>query len=308
MKENKTYTETQSHGGYMKKENIDTENQHSTTGNWLLKYKKNIFSQFGEDGIIEKIFSILPNICGWCVEFGAWDGKHLSNTHFLLSQRDYSGVLIEADQHKFKALCQTYSGNNQVNCINKMVTFDGQNVLDNILSQTSVPKDFDLLSIDIDGNDFHIWKSVEFFKPKLVIIEFNNTIPNKIEFVQDPDYSVNQGCSLLALDRLSKQKGYELLAVTDFNAFFVDAEYFSLFQIPDNSPKIINCDQQYITHVFQLFDGTIVWKGNLKLLWHDIDINPQKMQVLPKYARYFPESKPSWIRRHLYSFYKKLFL
>jgi hypothetical protein len=52
-----------------------------------------------------------------------------------------------------------------------MVTFDGQNILDNILSQTSLPKNFDLLSIDIDGNDFHVWKSVEYFKPKLVIID-----------------------------------------------------------------------------------------------------------------------------------------
>ena len=292
----------------MIKENKDTDKQNSTTGNWLLKYRKNIFSQYGEDGIIEKILSILPDTCGWCVEFGAWDGKHLSNTHFLLSQKGYSGVLIEADPHKFRALCQTYSGNNQVVCINKMVTFKGQNSLDNILSQTQVPKGFDLLSIDIDGNDFHVWNSVESFRPKLVIIEFNNTIHNTVEFVQDPDFSVNQGCSLLSLDRLSKQKGYELLAVTDFNAFFIDTEYFPLFQIPDNSPEVINCNQKYVTHVFQLFDGTIVWKGNLKMLWHDIDINPEKMQVLPKYARYFPESKPSWIRRLLFSLYKKFCL
>jgi hypothetical protein len=280
----------------------------SNTDNWLLKYRKNIFSQYGEDGVIEKIFSILPHLSKWCVEFGAWDGKHLSNTHQLLSQRGYSGVLIEADQDKFRTLCQTYSGNNRVACINKMVTFDGQNILDNILSQTSLPKNFDLLSIDIDGNDFHVWKSVEYFKPKLVIIEFNNTIPNSIEFVQDSDYSVNQGCSLLALDRLAKQKGYELLVVTDFNAFFVDAEYFPLFQIPDNSPETINCDQKHITHVFQLFDGTIVWEGNLNLLWHDLNIKPGKMQVLPKYIRYFPDSKASWLRRLLFFFYRKFYL
>ena len=70
----------------METENKDTDKQNSNTGNWLLKYRKNIFSQFGEDGIIEKIFSILPNTCKWCVEFGAWDGKHISNTRFLLSQ------------------------------------------------------------------------------------------------------------------------------------------------------------------------------------------------------------------------------
>jgi len=291
----------------MKIEIKTTVRRNSKTDNWLLKYRKNIFSQYGEDGVIEKIFSILPNLSKWCVEFGAWDGKHLSNTYLLLSQRGYSGVLIEADQDKFRALCQTYSGNKRVACINKMVTFDGQNILDNILSQTSLPKNFDLLSIDIDGNDFHVWKSVEYFKPKLVIIEFNNTIPNSIEFVQNADYSVNQGCSLLALDRLAKQKGYELLVVTDFNAFFIDAEYFPLFQITDNSLETVNCDQKHITHVFQLFDGTIVWEGNLNLLWHDINIKPEKMQVLPKYIRYFPDSKASWLRQILFYFYKKFY-
>jgi len=61
----------------METENKDSKKQTSTIGNWLLKYRKYIFSQFGEDGIIEKIFSVLPNTSRWCVAFGAWDGKHL---------------------------------------------------------------------------------------------------------------------------------------------------------------------------------------------------------------------------------------
>lgn len=279
--------------------------QTPNNGNWLLKYKKNIFSQFGEDGIIEKIFSVLPHPCKWCVEFGAWDGKHLSNTHYLLTQKNCSGVLIEADRNKFNTLCQTYSGNDRVICMNKMVTFDGQNILDNILSETALPKDFDLLSIDIDGNDFHIWKSVQHYKPKLVIIEFINTIPNHIEFVQEANYSVNQGCSLLALQKLAKQKGYELLVVTDFNAFFIDVEYYPLFQIPDNSLDVINNNKKYTTHVFQLLDGTMVWEGNLKLQWHGIEMKPEKLQVLPKYIRYFPERRPAWFRRKLFFLYTK---
>ena len=272
------------------------------------EYKRNIFSQFGEDGIIEKIFSIIPHPCKWCVEFGAWDGKHLSNTHILLSQKDWSGALIEADRNRFKTLCRTYKDNQRVICINEMVAFDGENVLDNILSKTPIPKDFDLLSIDIDGNDYHVWKSLQYYKPKVVIIEFNNTIPNSIEFVQEANYSVNQGCSLLVLDNLAKQKGYELLVVTDFNAFFINAEYFPLFNIVDNSLEVINKNQKYITHVFQLFDGTIVWQGNRRLLWHGIEINPSKLQVLPKYIRYFPESRPSWFKRKLFSFYTKFYL
>jgi hypothetical protein len=275
-------------------------------GNWLLRYAKNEFSQFGEDGIIEKIFSILPRTSKWCVEFGAWDGKHLSNTHLLLSQKNWSGVLIEADDHKFKDLRQTYDGNNRVICINKIVTFEGDNALDNILSQTPIPKDFDLLSIDVDGNDYHIWKSVVFYRPKLVIIEFNNTIPNSIEFIQKADLEVYQGSSLLSLCGLSKSKDYELVAVTDNNAFFVDAEYYPLFRIEDNSPEVINKDQEYTTHVFQLYDGTLVWRGNLELLWHGAQIDPEKLQVLPKFFRFFPESRVSWLRRFLFSCWKRL--
>jgi hypothetical protein len=285
---------------------IDSKDPNSNSSNWLAKYASNTFSQFGEDGIIEKIFSLLPDVSKWCVEFGAWDGKHFSNTHLLLSHEGWSGVLIEADPYRFKELCQTYNDNKRVTCLNKMVSFDGENILDNILSHTSIPEDFDLLSIDIDGNDFHVWESLVDFRPKVVIIEFNNTIPNRIEFVQEANYSVNQGCSLLSLYKLARNKGYELVAVTDFNAFFVDAAYFPLFEIVDNSPDAMNNNQKYITHVFQLYDGTIVWKGNLRLLWRSLEINPERHQILPKFIRYFPEKKTSWFRRLVFSCYKRL--
>ena len=282
------------------------DHRNPNPNNWLSKFSSNTFSQFGEDGIVEKIFSILPDVSKWCVEFGAWDGKHFSNAHLLLFQKGWSGVLIEADSYRFKELCQTYHDNTRVTCLNKKVSFDGENVLDNLLSHTSVPKDFDLLSIDIDGNDFHAWKSVIDFRPKVVIIEFNNTIPNHTEFVQEANYSVNQGSSLLSLYKLAKGKGYELVVVTDFNAFFVDAAYFPLFEIADNSPDAINNNQRYITHVFQLFDGTMVWQGNLRLLWHDLRIKPERLQILPKCFRYFPENKTSWLKRFMFSWYKKL--
>jgi hypothetical protein len=223
-----------------------------------------------------------------------------------LSQKGWSGILIEADQKKFKDLCRTYQDNDRITCINKMVTFKGGNTLDNILSQTPIPKNFDLLSIDVDGNDYHVWKSVVTYKPKLVIIEFNQTIPNGIEFVQKADWGINQGSSLLSLYKLSKQKGYELVAATDNNAFFVDAQYFPLFEMDDNSPEGINREQKYITHIFQLYDGTLVLTDNLKLLWHGVEIRPEKLQVLPRMFRFFPESKVSWLRKFLFSCWKRL--
>lgn len=286
-------------------DNSDTSLKEEKTGNRLLQYAGNVFSQFGEDGIIEKIVSTLP-VSKWCVEFGAWEGKHLSNTHLLLSQKGWSGVLIESDPRKFKELCVTYRGNERVTCVNRRVAFEGEDVLDKILAETPVPPDFDILSIDIDGNDYHVWKSLVRYRPKLVVIEFNNTIPNCVEFVQKADESVNQGSSLLALCRLGESKRYELIAVTDFNAFFVDADYFPLFSISDNSPETMNHPQRYVTHVFQLMDGTLAWSGNLKLLWHGIDMKPEKLQVLPRALRYFPETRPSFLRRYLFKLYRFL--
>jgi hypothetical protein len=260
--------------------------------NWLIGYARNVHSQFGEDGVLEKVFSLMPSRPRWCVEFGAWDGVRLSNTRFLIHEGGWSAVLIEADAARFQELRANYTQRGDVVCLNKYIGFKAPNTLDDALAQTPIPRDFDLLSIDIDGNDYHVFKSIQRYRPKVVVIEFNNTIPNSIEFVQPADPTVNQGSSLLSLYKLAKKKLYELICVTDFNAIFVDEPYFSRFEITDNAPTAINHDQKYLTHVFQLFDGTLVWRGNTRLLWHGVDIDPEKMQVLSKEERVYPPGAP----------------
>jgi hypothetical protein len=276
-----------------------------SVSNWLAAYKKDVFTQFGEDGIIQKIMEILPGVQKWCVEFGAWDGINYSNTHRLMKEDGWSGVFIEADKERFKDLCATYGGNERAVCLNCIVEFKGDGRLDNILAGTPVPENFDLLSIDIDGNDYHIWKSVEKFRPKVVVIEINNTIPNNIEFIQKADFRVNQGNSLLAYCNLAKTKGYELIAVTECNAFFVDAQYFSLFGITDNSPAAMNPVQKNLMQVFQLYDGTLVYRGCKKLLWHRIPIDGDRLQMLPKVLRDFDDGLTrSWWKQWLLKRYK----
>jgi len=179
---------------------------------WLLDHQRNVYSQSGEDGIIEKILEILPQNDKWCVEFGAWDGLHGSNTRNLIASNGYSSVLIEADKNKFRDLQRNYSQCDDVITINQFVGFTEEDNLDQILSTTCIPLDFDLLSIDIDGNDYHVWKSILKYRPKVVVIEFNPTIPTHIRFVQSADPSINQGASLLSLVELSKEKGYELVS------------------------------------------------------------------------------------------------
>jgi len=190
----------------------------------LLAYAKNVTSQFGEDGIIARLVELIQPGERFCVEFGAWGGKYYSNCHQLLATSDWQGLMIEGNPEKYRDLVSTFAGNDRVRTLNRFVDFEGPNGLDNILAECNAPKDLGLLSIDIDGNDYHIWKSLQGYAPEIVVIEFNPTVPNDVFFVQDASFDVNHGCSLLALTLLGQEKGYELCVCTTTNAFFVKGE------------------------------------------------------------------------------------
>jgi hypothetical protein len=272
----------------------------------LMDFSRNEFSQFGEDGILEKIFEIVPNQNKTCIEFGAWDGKKYSNTHYLIATKQWTGVLIEANSKRFVDLQNTYKNNERVHMINSYVDFEGKDSLDNLLKQTAIAQDFDLLSIDIDGNDYHIWDSVVCYKPKVVVIEFNPTIPNDIDFIQEKNMNICQGSSLLSLVKLAKTKGYELVATTVCNAFFVSVEFFDLFNIADNSLNAIH-SVPIAPRIYQLFDGTLVLTDNFKLLWRpEVKITSNDLQVLPKFARFFTDTHVLKIRRALTTLYISL--
>lgn len=255
---------------------------------WLIEYRHNVYSQAGEDGIIGKILESLPQNDRWCVEFGALDGIHLSNTRYLIESKGYSAILIEADKKKFRELQKNYSQHDNIFTINKLVGFGEEDNLDQILSATPIPNGFDFLSIDIDGNDFHVWKSISKYKPKLVVIEFNPTIPTNIKFIQPADSSLNQGASLLSLVELGKEKGYELVSVLQCNAFFVNREYYPLFHINSNAPDVLRRDLDYITYLFSGYDGKVFLRGNCRLPWHRIGLKESRVQVLPRFLRTYP--------------------
>ncbi|MCK4358855.1 MAG: FkbM family methyltransferase, partial [Candidatus Cloacimonetes bacterium] len=258
----------------------------SNKNQYLLKYRKDIASQNGEDGIIEKIFEIIPDHDKWCVEFGAWDGKHLSNTYNLIENHDWSGVLIEGNKKKCDQIKNnTYSGNDKVFVFNKFVKISGNDTLDDILSETKIPKNFDFLIIDIDGNDYHIFKSLVNYRPKLVIIEYNCAIPDNIEFVQAPNFKVRHGHSILSLTKLAKLKGYELICINGDNAFFIDKQYFDLFNIEDNSIRSLKHFNEPL-QIFQLYDGTLIFYGYQCLHYQNIPMNFNKrFQMIPKFIR-----------------------
>ena len=257
---------------------------------WLLDHAANRNSQSGEDGIIEKILEVIGDPIGWCVEFGAWDGRHLSNTYNLIANKGFSAVLIEGSSARHAELCKNFEHNNKVHPVCAFVGFSHDDGLDSILDATPVPEEFDLLSIDIDGNDYHVWSAVNDYKPRVVVIEYNPTIPSAVEFVQAADMSVNQGCSPLSLKRLGHDKGYELVSMTDNNCIFVRADFFELFRIHDNSVEAIRPNQDLVTHIFSGLDGTIFLRGYKKLPWIGFPLSERKIQQVPRWLRQFPSN------------------
>lgn len=257
---------------------------------WLDKYLSNITSQGGEDGLIEKIFAKIGEGNNWCVEFGAWDGKRYSNTFNLLNNKNWKGILIETNKKKYKELLSNYRNNPNVYSVNKYVSYEGENSLDNILSKYDIPFDFDLLSIDIDGNDYHVWDSLINYQPKLVIIEFNQTIPNDVEFVQKKDFKINHGSSILAMVNLARKKEYELIYSTSTNLFFVKKIFYERLDIKNNEIDFIKPPES-TPRLFQLYDGTLVITQGFKLIWSPrIIVNQYEFQVIPKYARGLPDN------------------
>jgi hypothetical protein len=271
----------------------------------LLDNSNNVYSQTGEDGILATILETIGIRDKWCVEFGAWDGQHFSNTCLLIDNFGYSAVLIEANKKRFADLLERHGKNSNVVTLNKFVGFSPSDGLDTILATTSIPKDFDLLSIDIDGNDYHVWTAITEYTPKIVCIEYNPTIPTEVDFVQSADPSVAQGASLQALTSLGSQKGYDLVAVTSLNAIFVRSEYFHLFGIADNGPRVLREDVSLVAHIFCGYDGTIFLTGSNRMPWHRGLTFTGRLRQLPKLFRHHPDSF-HLLTRLSYSVYKRL--
>ncbi len=272
--------------------------------NWINQCAKNIKSQNGEDGIIEAILSVIGGN-KWCVEFGAWDGEYLSNTYNLIQNRGFSAVLIEGDAEKCGLIPETFKGNNKVIAINQFVGTTQDNNLGHLLDGTGIPKDFDFLSIDIDGNDYHVWNAMSKYKPRLVCIEYNMTIPSEVDFVQQNEPTLQHGNSILALTRLAQEKGYQLIATTLTNLFYVDEKYFAALEIEDNSIQALREDLSLVTYLYTGYDGTTFISGNCKVPWHGIPYQVESLQQLPKFLRKYPLDYNK-IQKKIFKYYKRI--
>jgi hypothetical protein len=259
-------------------------------------WRRNVYSQSGEDGIVEKIFHIIQRNSGYFVEFGAWDGRHLSNSAKLVDE-GWAGCFIEGDPDRFEDLQRHHKDNSRLSLVNAFVATHGCNSLDDLLDRAQAPKSFDFLSIDIDGQDFHVWKSLQSHVPDLVVIEFNPTIPAHVIYVQEDDPSLNRGCSLTALVELGTEKGYGLVAATEWNAFFLRRELVEAHQVPTYTPAEVK-STEYEAAIFHGFDGTLLVAGHRQLVWHGVSYGADELQVLPEDLRRIPVGQaPAFFER-----------
>ena len=247
------------------------------------------YSQGGEDGILFEILKRLGVIDAerekWCVEFGAYDGVHLSNTCYLIREHGFRAVMIEAHKKRFRDLCRNLPDDNVVK-LNRFVNLDGKDTLEGILGETELPKDFDLLSIDIDSCDYHIWDTLKDFRPKLVIIEFNPTVPVDVAYIQPRSFAVKHGSGVKAVDNLAREKGYTTVCVYGSNLIAVRDDLVG--KISDTPPPPIEdmADLTQRRFVFVGYDGTVLSNfDELPVAWHPTTVDMEDMQFLPRFLR-----------------------
>jgi hypothetical protein len=188
------------------------------------------FSQFDEDGLIDETFRRIGTTSRSFVEFGVGDG--LENNTFALLLAGWSGLWIEADpaqQERIRSGFAVPLETRQLTLAGEFVTAEN---IEALPARGGMPEEPDLASIDIDGNDYWVWKAMRRFRPRVVVIEYNASLGRTASVVRpyDPracwDGSSGTGASLSALEALGRDKGYSLVGCTiaGVNAFFVRSD------------------------------------------------------------------------------------
>jgi len=181
----------------------------------LSQYERSFYSQNGEDGVLAKIFQLIEPTDKYCVEFGAYDGVTGSNT-YLLGLQGWQRLLLD---RMFEIP--------EMNLHKEFIT--AENIV-SIFEKYNIPFYFDLLSLDIDYNDFYIWKVLcKRYKPSVVVIEYNAThLPDEDKVVKYYPYYCGDGtnyfgASILSLFYLAKKNNYSLVYAerNGVNLFFI---------------------------------------------------------------------------------------
>jgi hypothetical protein len=196
----------------------------------LVRHGYKVYSQNDEDGIIAEIFRRIGTTSRTFVEFGVETGVECNTAKLLIE--GWRGLWIEANATSATAIRQNFApfiADRKLVLQESRVTVENINTL---IGQGGLSGEIDLLAIDIDGNDYWVWKAIDVAAPRVVVIEYNATLrpPMALVVPYRPDArwdgSNHYGASLEALVRLAAAKEYRLVgcSIAGVNAFFVRAD------------------------------------------------------------------------------------
>jgi hypothetical protein len=227
----------------------------------LTKYGYSVFSQGDEDGILEEIFFRIKEKNKIFIEIGIENGLENNSTNLMIN--DWQGFWIEGNLKWKKQIDENFKiflKNKQLSVLYQFVNKENIN---EILSNFNIEKsNIDLLSIDIGLQTYHVLKSIEVIRPRVVVVEYNAKYgPSNLWAVK---YYKNKGwgndsytgVSLKLLEEMMKDKGYSLVGcgITGANAFFVNNnENLNLFMKPFNSKTHFENEKFYLLRYFSSY-------------------------------------------------------
>jgi hypothetical protein len=206
----------------------------------LTAFERSLSSQNGEDGILALILYRIGVGSHWFVEFGIEDGSQ-GNCVALAHEGGWDGLFIECDDENFALLEDRWRGDPRIRTLHAKVTADTVNEL---FSGAGVPPEPDILSIDVDGNDYWIWEALEGYRPRILVSEYNASIdPGATVAMPRDDGQLWDGtdyfgASIGALRHLGRERGYRLVHTDSVgvNAFFVREDLATPFLTEDEVP------------------------------------------------------------------------
>jgi len=204
-------------------------------------YQKKVLSQWGQDGVIEAIFDKIGTTNKYFVEFGSsGNDTGMGNTAYL-RKTGFDGLLMDGSEKPY--------GNSVTDRQYRVeIEFVCSSNINNLFKKYNVPTEFDFLSIDIDGQDFHVWNAIEGYNPRVVSIEMNyHMTPGKDLVLKYDDNWIwcgneRSGTSVTALKKLGNKKGYSLVATCMSDAIFVRND---LIYDKNNDPIFLNINNEF---------------------------------------------------------------
>jgi hypothetical protein len=185
------------------------------------------YSQHDEDGMIQEIFQRI-GVSNWVfVEFGVGDGTENNTLYLMLS--GWRGLWIDGNEAHARLIRNQLSSFIQAGQLNFVRGFVDRDSINEMIKNAHGSGEIDLLSIDIDGNDYWVWEVISVVQPRVVVIEYNAVFRPPVAVVAEYDKNFvwsgtsYYGASLKALELLGSRKGYALVgcSLSGINAFFV---------------------------------------------------------------------------------------